>query len=119
MIERLITTLHTLAAPAERQLHRLPPHVAHADELARDFEDAYRLVCDCPQVELSAAQRAALERVEARLDALRDHPDAALWTEKALRSAPAWAATRRAAADALAALGAPDAAAPDSSAPSA
>lgn len=106
MIERLITTLRMLAAPADVQRDRLPPLAPHADELARDFEDAYRLVCDCPQVELTPAQRAALGRVEARLDMLRGDGEAALWTEPALRSAPEWAETRRAAAEALVALGA-------------
>jgi hypothetical protein len=110
MIERLITTLQLLAAPADRQRAHLPPHVPHADELARDFEDAYRLVCDCPQIRLTPAQRDALDEVDARLDALREDADAALWTEAALHQAPAWADTRRAARDALTALGVPDAA---------
>jgi hypothetical protein len=104
MIERLITTLQTLAAPAELQRHWLPPHVPHADELARDFEDSYRLVCDCPQIQLSPAQRAALELVETRLDAIREPAPTPLWTEDALQSSPAWEDTRRAARDALTAL---------------
>ena len=109
MIERLITTLQTLAAPADLQRHRLPPHVPHADELARDFEDSYRLVCDCPQIRLTPGQRAALGRVESQLDAMREPVGTELWTEDALRHAPAWAATRRAARDALLTLGVPDA----------
>ena len=107
MIERLITTLQTLAAPADLQRHRLPPHVPHADELARDFEDSYRLVCDCPQIRLTPGQRVALGRVESQLDAIREHGGTKLWNEAALRSAPAWTETRRAAVNALAALDAP------------
>jgi hypothetical protein len=108
MIERLIHSLQALAAPADAQLARFPDFVAKADELALDFADALRLVSDRPQVELSAAQREALARLDAQLDAMSGESRRALWSEAAMRGAREWAATRRLAREALAALHAPD-----------
>lgn len=102
MIERLITALNALAAPVDVQLTRLPPFVQHADELAREFGDAYGLVSDCPQVELTAGQRDVLRHIDTRLDALSGS-----WTARALRTSADWAELRRLASDALRLLGAP------------
>ncbi len=51
MIERLLSTLHLFA-----------DHRAGTKE-AGDFLDAYRLIVDCPQYELGATARAALDEM--------------------------------------------------------
>lgn len=107
MIERLVHALQLLALPAERQLARGPDFAAQAGELALDFDDALRLVRDCPQMELTDAQHAALGAVDALLSRMSDEVQPAPWTEQAVRGAPEWRALRHAAADALAALGQP------------
>ncbi len=61
MIERLVEVLRALAGPGD-----VDP--ARAERLAGDFDDAARLVIDCPQIELTGAQRAALDRLAAHLD---------------------------------------------------
>lgn len=103
MIERLIDSLRALGAPAESQLARFPGFAG--GEVARDFADAFMLVSDCPQLRLTTAQREALERLEAQLDAMSAHAHA--WTEDAVRDASEWAAARRFAREALDALHAP------------
>ena len=107
MIERLITALQALAAPPDVQLSRFPNFVVTSDELALDFDDAYRLVSDCPQVELSGVEADSLRRVDAMLADWSGEGRPDLWSDSALRSAPEWAALRERAADALRALGAP------------
>ncbi len=52
MIERLLSTLRQFAAQ----------HAGTAT--AEDFLDAYRLIVDCPQYELGATARAALDDVQ-------------------------------------------------------
>jgi hypothetical protein len=71
VIERLATTLRTLAA--------LPPAALRAPDarrLAADCADALRLQLDCPQQELTQAQRRVLRRLGDLLDA--DPPAAEL-----------------------------------------
>ena len=62
MIERLLTTLGALAAGAP---DRAPDAVR---ALADDCADAVRLTLDCPQHDLSPAQRDALRRLGNVLD---------------------------------------------------
>ena len=107
MIERLIHSLQALAAPAHVQLVRFPNFLENADELARDYADALRLVADCPQLRLESAQRDALDRLDDHLDRMIA-ANAGRWTEDAVRSGPAWDTARGLARDALATLGAPD-----------
>jgi len=107
MIERLVHTLRSLAAPAEVQLTWSPSLVARGDELARDYADALRLTTDCPQLQLSPVQREALERLDEHLEGMSGPAHAALWTGPALREAPEWTAARRLARAALRAIGEP------------
>lgn len=107
MIERLVDTLRALAAPAEEQLARFPDFVVKADELALDFDDALRLVMDCPQIRLEPEQEHALERLDDTLERMSGEANAPLWTEGALRERDEWARVRRLARAALAALGHP------------
>jgi hypothetical protein len=104
MIERLVDTLRALAAPAEEQLARYPDFVVKADELALDFDDALRLVMDCPQIRLEAEQEHALERLDDTLERMSGEANASLWTARALREREEWAHVRRLARAALAAL---------------
>ena len=107
MIEQLVHALQALAAPPDAQLARYPAGTAAADELALDFDDAWRLVASCQQLELAPAQRAALASVDAALSRMSGAAHARLWTPDALRGAPEWALVRAHAARALAALDRP------------
>jgi hypothetical protein len=107
MIERLITALQALAAPAEIQLSRFPNFVGNADGLALDYDDAFRLIVDCPQIVLTSEQRVALEEVDGYLDGMSGAANASLWTEQAIRSSAEWAIVRQLACVALVAIGAP------------
>jgi hypothetical protein len=69
MVERLILTLRALAAPA-RARERARAGEPALSRLAPDYADAVLLVTDCPQIELGAMQRAALERVGEALERL-------------------------------------------------
>lgn len=105
MIERLLITLRALAASPGEQLERFPDLVAKPDELALDFDDAYRLLQQCRQLELSAAQRDAVAAVDHILDQMSGPEHGVLWTEAAVGSAPEWERVRGAARAALRALG--------------
>jgi len=107
MIERLVHALQALAAPAEVQLARYPAFVVKADELALDYADALLLITDCPQLSLTPEQQAAIEVVDHLLHQMSGKQNAALWTEAALRTAPAWQEVRRLAREGLLALGQP------------
>lgn len=105
MIDRLLITLRALAASPDEQLERFPDLVAKPDELALDFDDAYRLLQQCQQLELSAAQRDAVAAVDRLLGQLSGPEHGMLWTEAALRRAPEWEQVRGAARAALRVLG--------------
>ena len=95
MIERLVHSLQALAAPADVQLARFPDFVVKADELAHDFADALLLAADCPQLQLEAGQRHALERLDARLARMSGSANARRWTDEAVRSGPCLGASFR------------------------
>jgi hypothetical protein len=105
MIERLITSLRALAAPADAQVARYPDFTVRADELALEFDDALLLVSDCPQLRLGGEQVEALARVDRLLERMSGAEHAGMWTEAALRGEPEWDRIRRAASEALRALG--------------
>ena len=104
MVERLIQTLQALASPPEVQLARFPDFVARADELALDFDDALRLVYDCPQLQLEPRQRQRLDRLSEYLDVRSRQPDNPFWTEAAVRQSAEWVTLRQLAGDALSSL---------------
>jgi hypothetical protein len=104
MIQGLIESLQALAAPAPVQLARFPDFVVKADELALDFDDAFLLVRDCPQLELTGRQRDALAEVDATLSGMSGQQRSELWTEDAVRTSPRWDAVRQHARAALVAL---------------
>jgi hypothetical protein len=106
MIERLLDTLETLAAPADVQLTRHRDAILGSDALARDYADALRLVIDCPQIQLEWVQRRTLERVEEQLDAMSAAP-ASLWTEQSVRVGDEWGLVRTMALQAIGQLGGP------------
>ena len=107
MIQRLLASLQALAAPVDVRLRRVPDFAVKADELAMDFDDAFMLVRDCPQLELSATQLDALIDVDTALAAMSDRNHPELRTEAALRESPKWQAVRARAQAALVALDAP------------
>jgi 4'-phosphopantetheinyl transferase EntD len=105
MIDRLLITLRALAASPDEQIERFPNVVATPDELALDFDDAYLLLQQCQQLELSAAQREAVGDVDHLLAQMTEPERRALWTEAAFRRAPEWERVRSAARTALRLLG--------------
>ena len=105
MIERLVIALRTLGGSADEQLARFPDFVAKPDELALDFDDAYLLLRQCQQLELSAAERDAVAAVDRLLERMTGPEHRILWTEAALRHAPEWERVRDAARAALRVLG--------------
>ncbi len=88
MIERLVMSLRALGGSADEQLARLPDFA--------DFDDAYLLLRQCQQLELSSAQRDAVAAVDRLLGEV-----IGLRTEAALRRAPEWERVREAARAAL------------------
>ena len=107
MNQRLITSLQALAAPADIQLARFPDFVGKADELALDFDDALMLTRDCPQLELTGDQVAALDAIDRALDVMSGPGHRPYWSESALRDSEDWARVRQLAVTALHALNAP------------
>ena len=117
MIERLITSLDALAAPADVQLRRVTgaaggraavdvPQAsagpaAEARDLALEFADALLLVSDCPQVLLNAAQRQALNALDEQLEEMLREGGSHLWQPSGLRQSVEWSTARRLAAEAL------------------
>lgn len=107
MVERLIRCLQLLAADAEAQVAHVRSTGAGAHGIALDFEDAFRLVSDCPQLLLEPGQQDRLSRVEAYLSRGRlADGRSAFWREVSMREDPEWLTLRTLAADALASLGA-------------
>ena len=104
MIESLLESLRVLAAPADQQLAHYRQEIARADQLALDFADAFRLVCDCPQVLLTPSQKRALQELDTRLEVMTGQGDAQLWTARAVQESATWADVRVAAGRALQAL---------------
>jgi hypothetical protein len=104
MIERLVTTLEVLAAPADEQVARFPDVAGQMHAIGLDYADALLLITDCQQVLLTPEQQAALERVDDLLEALRG-AGSSPWTESALRDGAEWRAIRRDAGEALRLLG--------------
>ena len=104
VIQALIESLQALASPAHVQLARFSDFVVKGDELALDFDDAFLLVRDCPQLVLTRRQRDALAEVDATLSAMSGQRHNELWTEDAVRTSPRWEALRQQARAALVAL---------------
>ncbi|HLV27335.1 MAG TPA: hypothetical protein VKZ41_13590 [Gemmatimonadales bacterium] len=70
MIERVITTLQVLStARAGDALHGSQQQSFHdwLVNVGQDYSDAYRLLADCPQVQLSTRQALALEKLDGLL----------------------------------------------------
>lgn len=122
MIERLMTSLDALAAPADVQLDRIAGDTtgraamagvqhpfaglaAAARDLAFEFADALLLVSDCPQVLLTAAQRQALDALDEHLEAMLREGSVRLWQAEGLRESVEWETARRLAAEAGRLLG--------------
>jgi hypothetical protein len=101
MIAALLESLRVLAAPADQQLALYRQEMARADQLALDFADAFRLVCDCPQVRLTPSQTRALQELDILLEEMTSQGDAQLWTTHALQESAAWTEVRAAAGRAL------------------
>lgn len=106
MIQRLIDSLQALAAPAEVQCARFAGVAVKADELVLDFDDAFLLIRDCPQMILTHRQHDALVDLDLTLTAMSRSASPGVWTEDALRERPDWEIVRRQAAAVLETFGA-------------
>ena len=82
----------------------LPGDVVRAEELALEFDDAFTLIRDCPQLMLTSRQQDALVDLDLTLTALGGLAGSRPWTAQALRENPEWQVVRRQAAAALDAL---------------
>ena len=96
VIQRLIESLQALAAPADVQ--------GNVDALILDFDDAFLLIRDCPQIILTNRQQDALVDLDRTLTALGRSTELQPWTADVLRQRPEWEVVRRQAAVALDAL---------------
>jgi hypothetical protein len=105
MIERLVIALRALGAPPDEQLEHVSSSDARTGKVALDFDDAYLLLQQCQQLELTTAQRDAVADVDRLLADLTGPDGSPLWTEAALRRAPEWESVRSAAREALRVLG--------------
>jgi hypothetical protein len=96
-LRRLRTTLEHLAWPASRQRdYLIGLGVAPlADELALEFDDAFRVVEAMPaMLGLSAAARESLLTVDRALDAM-SKSDSGVWQVESLAGSTRWAEVRR------------------------
>lgn len=101
MVDRLITSLRALESCATDSRER-----SRCVEIALDFADALLLVSDCPQVELTPAQRAALERLDEHLQGMTGHDRTGVQTRARPHEPESdWATAGTLATDALRALG--------------
>lgn len=85
MISRLVDSLRLLAAPAEPHLAQQSALADRPDALAREFADAYVLICDCPQIRLTPAQQRWLDRVDTLLQRTSEGAELRNAAQNALR----------------------------------
>jgi len=102
----LVNATRLLASDADVQQRAFPDFVQVPDELALNFDDAFRLI---HQLEASGHLRRqqveALERVDKLLGEMTNRHESSLWTLEALRVSPDWQALRAEARSALGSLG--------------
>ncbi len=105
-LEMLLNATRLLASDADVQEKTFPDFVQVPDELALNFDDAFRL---SDQLEasgyLTRQQVEALERVDKLLEEMTNRHESSLWTLESLRANPDWQAIRAEARSALGVLG--------------
>ncbi|HEX2165971.1 MAG TPA: hypothetical protein VHG09_01915 [Longimicrobiales bacterium] len=101
MVDRLITSLRALAACDRSQ------EQSRCAEVALDFSDALLLVSDCPQVELTPAQRGALQDLDDHLQRMTGDGNAGVQHGDGRPPDMSWTTVRSLAAEALRILGHP------------
>jgi hypothetical protein len=106
-LEMLVDALRLAALPADQQMAVLPDFVHVLDEIALQYDDAWRLV---PQIRqaglLSDEQHEALARLDRHLEEMSNAADKdSLWTIETMEGDERWETFRRLAGQALAALG--------------
>lgn len=108
LLHLLHESVRALALDADRQEALFPAFVVVADELALNFDDAFRLVDQLLAAgRISPDQHAALVPIDALLAAMTARGEPALWTPRALREREEWRAVRAAARHAMEVLGIP------------
>jgi hypothetical protein len=103
-IQEFRYSLQALAQPSYVQLAIYPDWVVKVEELALDYDHWYACVRPYTQY-LSHDQKALLDEIAHRFDALTGTANSSLWTEEALEMSREWAEIRRLAQDALTLLG--------------
>ncbi|WP_010578290.1 hypothetical protein [Leptospira alexanderi] len=97
----LLWSLQALAQPADVQVRLFPDFVSKADELALDFDSAYRSARHVADIVPTNLQKDALDAIDAKLAGFSGESNAALWTESALAREPIWQEVRSLAKRAL------------------
>ncbi|AWI29594.1 hypothetical protein [Streptomyces tirandamycinicus] len=103
-LRQLRASLERLSWPAERQLSHLQSLQVDVDELALEFDDAFRLVCG--KVTKGRLPRLAVEATQP-IDDILDrmaNAGAEIWRSDALEDSPEWAELRAQSSQALEAL---------------
>lgn len=91
LLEQLIVALSRLARPAEGQIAYLEALGAEqsADELALELDDVAEAVLSAPGL-LSEEQRSLLRDLDRQLEQMSSSEQADLWSQRALKTSPAW-----------------------------
>ena len=112
-LQELCECIERLSASAQEQidyLHKIsaqmPPEDISVDELALEFDDAWRAV---PQLvregKLTQQQAEAIDALDQKLNAISGSHNAELWMPDALQNSPHWVEIRRLALIAREAIG--------------
>ncbi|MGQ4477826.1 hypothetical protein [Streptomyces sp. SAS_276] len=101
----MIEALAVLAADSADQLAWIDKHKVVADELALDFDDAFRLVADLHQEEfLDTDALGKLQLIDAVLEEMSGRGNAERWSREALATDAGWRQVRTLARDLLVSL---------------
>ncbi|HNW92436.1 MAG TPA: hypothetical protein PKM88_05945 [bacterium] len=90
MMKELIASVHRLSLSAEGQLASLPDGCCKADELALDFNDAWRVVV----ADVPPEAEPMITELDQLLESMSGQDKNELWTDTALKTKPEWALIR-------------------------
>jgi hypothetical protein len=83
-----------LAMPGPAALDTLDPRCHRPDELALDFDDAFRVIVGNFASDLTSEQLSALQMLDALLEEMSGSHNSHLWTEEAVVSHDRWREVR-------------------------
>ncbi|MGW6055485.1 hypothetical protein [Streptomyces sp. NPDC055189] len=100
----LVVSLTVVAADASEQLAWVDRYWMSTDEIALDFEHAFRVASGAADAELDREVLADLKAIDAIFDGMSGQDHADCWTGKAVASDPRWSEARDLARRALVVL---------------